>query len=124
LLDKNQNSNVNALYAEAIHLFNKHKGTWTISTKALSFFLIEDNKKATHNPLKCTNTAPGMLKTHDTAGNPIDRKPPGGNCHGGVKLRSKGLYKRVLEARWNITEVQDPSFRIGWRSVLRDSKDC
>jgi hypothetical protein len=40
-----------------------------------------------------------------------------GDRHGGVKSRSRGLYKRVPEARWNITEVQRSLFWIGWRSV-------
>jgi hypothetical protein len=30
-----ENADLNTLFAEAISLFNKHKGTWTITTKAI-----------------------------------------------------------------------------------------
>jgi hypothetical protein len=76
---------LNTLFAEAIHLFNKHKGTWIVTTKAPSVFTAGD-KRATitanqDTPKRAkappTQKAPGMLKTHDPAGNPIDCKPPG-----------------------------------------------
>jgi uncharacterized membrane protein YgcG len=72
---------LNALFAEAIRLFNKHKGTWIVTTKAPSVFNVGDAKKKPaqqKNPKSpATQKAPGTLKTHDAAGNPIDRKPPG-----------------------------------------------
>jgi hypothetical protein len=72
-----ENADLNTLFTEAIRLFNKHKGTWTIITKAPSVFHTEDNKKAANSPPKRTKMAPGMLETHDAARNPIDWKPPG-----------------------------------------------
>jgi uncharacterized membrane protein YgcG len=77
----NPTADLNTLFAEAIRLFNKHKGTWIVTTKTQSVFNVGDNKKkpAQQKPPKgpTTQKAPGMLKTHDAAGNPIDRKPPG-----------------------------------------------
>jgi uncharacterized membrane protein YgcG len=72
-----ENADLNTLFAEAIRLFNKHKGTWTVTTKVPSVFHTEDTKKATNSPPKRTKMTPGMLKTHDEVGNPIDHKPPG-----------------------------------------------
>jgi hypothetical protein len=44
---EHENTDLNTLFAEAICLFNKHKGTWNITTKAPSVFhTTEDNKKA------------------------------------------------------------------------------
>jgi uncharacterized membrane protein YgcG len=74
-------ADLNTLFAEAICLFNKHKGTWIVTTKAPSVFNVGNAKKKPaqqKNPKSpATQKAPGMLKTHDAAGNPIDRKPPG-----------------------------------------------
>jgi hypothetical protein len=104
---ENPNADLNALYAESIHLFNKHKGTWTITTKAPSVFLAEDSKKVAvttnHDHPKCTKApptqkAPGTLKTHGAAGNPIDRKPPGPGesrtCEGHIHPHWFNNYKR------------------------------
>jgi uncharacterized membrane protein YgcG len=74
-------ADLNTLFAEAIRLFNKHKGTWIVTTKTESVFNVEDTKKRSdpqkHTKGPVTQKAPGTLKTHDAAGNPIDRKPPG-----------------------------------------------
>jgi hypothetical protein len=77
----NPTADLSTLFAEAIRLFNKHKGTWIVTTKTPSVFNVGDAKKKS-DPPKCpkgpaTQKAPGTLKTYDTAGNPIDRKPPG-----------------------------------------------
>jgi hypothetical protein len=76
---------LNTPFAEAIRLFNKHKGTWIITMKTQSVFNVGYTKEAavTTKPdqpkrTKCPATQnPGTLKTHDAVGNPIDRKPPG-----------------------------------------------
>jgi uncharacterized membrane protein YgcG len=77
----NPTADLNTLFAEAIRLFNKHKGTWIVTTKTQSVFNVGDTKKKPaqqKNPKSpATPRAPGTLKTHDAAGNPIDRKPPG-----------------------------------------------
>jgi hypothetical protein len=82
----NPTADLNTLFAEAIRLFNKHKGTWIVSTKTPSVFTAGDNKRtnitANQNTPRTTKApptqrAPGTLKTHDAAGNPINRKPPG-----------------------------------------------
>jgi hypothetical protein len=73
----NKNADLNMLFAEVIRLFNKHKGPWTITTKVPSVFHTKDTKKAANSPPKRTKMTPGMLKTHNAVGNPIDRKPPG-----------------------------------------------
>jgi hypothetical protein len=74
---RHPSADLNTLFTEAIRLFNKHKGTWTVTTKVPSVFHTEDTKKAANSPPKRTKMTPGMLKTHNAAGNPIDRKPPG-----------------------------------------------
>jgi hypothetical protein len=73
----NENADLNTLFTEAMHFFNKHKGTWTVTTKVPSVCHTEDTKKAANSPPKRTKMRPGMLKTHDAAGNPNNRKPPG-----------------------------------------------
>jgi hypothetical protein len=77
----NPTADLNTLFAEAIRLFNKHKGTWIVTTKAPYVFNVGDAKKKPaqqkNSKSPATQKAPGTLKTHDAAGNLIDRKPPG-----------------------------------------------
>jgi hypothetical protein len=68
---ENQTADLNTLFAEAIRLFNKHKGTWIVTTRTQSVFNVGDAKKKSDQQ-KCpkgpaTQKAPGTLKTHDAA---------------------------------------------------------
>jgi hypothetical protein len=77
----NPAADLNTLFAEAIFLFNKHKGTWIVTTRTQSVFNVGDAKKKPDQQKRpkgpVTQKTPGTLKTHDAAGNPINRKPPG-----------------------------------------------
>jgi hypothetical protein len=70
-------ADLNTLFAEAIRLFNKHKGTWIVTMKTQPMWETLRRSPISQKNAKgpATQKAPGELKTHDAAGNPIDRRP-------------------------------------------------
>jgi hypothetical protein len=62
---ENAAADLNTLFAEAIRLFNKHKGTWIVTTKAPSVFNVGDTKKKPDQQKRpkspATQKAPGTL---------------------------------------------------------------